>query len=644
MKNIFITVLLIASLSYLKAQFLPRISWINIEMSGVNTGHRIQQKGLGYDYRTNFATVVEDFGAERSQIRIRDYRNSALIMSVNLDHTLGGQNLIQDMRFDDLGNLYIIGKGANLDLNPATILSSDTFYVYSNDSYLAKFSPSGNLLFAKILKQQDALSLSIGFNNDIYIASTFTGTVNADLNGGTATKVSAGGTDVLISHFNSTSNLIAAFQIGASANDNVTAIDIDVAGKIYVAGNYTTSINDFDPGASTYSLSNLGSNDIYIAKYTGNGSIIWARKISSTGNESVSSIRFNENNQLNFIGRFDGSNVNFALIGAASTLTALNQGNLDICYAVYDTSGVLKKANAIGNPTGLNVVDCSLSPYFDLFICGNFQGTYDLNPGIGTQMVTSGNSGNGTNMFFSKFDSLGVFSFGKDYYDITFPTGTSSNSYCYQIAAIGNSFMVSSHIEGLIQISPGIQEGGIGSGFYSGGKDCVMRFCAGKINPTFTIAGPTNACVGDVINYSVPPFTADIFHYWHLPSGLTSTSVFSNTIQVTVNAILTDSITLYMITRCDTVALTLPINTNCGAGIKEINSLSGIKIYPNPSNGIFNIIAEKEIGNLILMNAIGETVFLQFVSNKEFQIDLSKYAGGVYMLQMQNQHTKIIKE
>ena len=68
--------------------------------------------------------------------------------------------------------------------------------------------------------------------------------------------------------------------------------------------------------------------------------------------------------------------------------------------------------------------------------------------------------------------------------------------------------------------------------------------------------------------------------------------------------------------------------------INEKTNISEVKIYPNPSSGIFNIQSDSEIKTVSVTNVIGEEIYK---SNQIGIIDLSEYSSGLYFVTI---HTK----
>ena len=60
-----------------------------------------------------------------------------------------------------------------------------------------------------------------------------------------------------------------------------------------------------------------------------------------------------------------------------------------------------------------------------------------------------------------------------------------------------------------------------------------------------------------------------------------------------------------------------------------------IKIYPNPSNGIFNILAQENI-SIELYDVVGKLIMNQKLSIGTNSFDISNFNTGVYLLKVTN--------
>jgi hypothetical protein len=79
-------------------------------------------------------------------------------------------------------------------------------------------------------------------------------------------------------------------------------------------------------------------------------------------------------------------------------------------------------------------------------------------------------------------------------------------------------------------------------------------------------------------------------------------------------------------------------------GITMNSGSEQLKVYPNPSGNNISVLSSSELGLITIYNSIGEIIYRQFATSSEQQIDLSKESAGIYILQWQNNHIKLIKE
>jgi hypothetical protein len=62
---------------------------------------------------------------------------------------------------------------------------------------------------------------------------------------------------------------------------------------------------------------------------------------------------------------------------------------------------------------------------------------------------------------------------------------------------------------------------------------------------------------------------------------------------------------------------------------------NSVKLFPNPTNGMFQISASAEIEMLTVYNPIGQQLFSKVVSNTSTQLNLSDLSGGLYIIRVQ---------
>lgn len=67
------------------------------------------------------------------------------------------------------------------------------------------------------------------------------------------------------------------------------------------------------------------------------------------------------------------------------------------------------------------------------------------------------------------------------------------------------------------------------------------------------------------------------------------------------------------------------------SGVAEVNEI-GLQLYPNPSDGIFNVKFTKYVNEFIITDVVGKVIQSISSINQQQLIDLSKEASGVYFL------------
>jgi hypothetical protein len=81
---------------------------------------------------------------------------------------------------------------------------------------------------------------------------------------------------------------------------------------------------------------------------------------------------------------------------------------------------------------------------------------------------------------------------------------------------------------------------------------------------------------------------------------------------------------------------TANFSSNCGStGINELTS-NEINVYPNPTNGNFTIANVEKQSQLIILNALSETIYSEKINGDKTEFDLSKLPSGIYFVRVIN--------
>ena len=135
------------------------------------------------------------------------------------------------------------------------------------DSYVAKFDIDGNLEFAKNIggsNTDQGLGIATDSDGNVWATGSFEGTIDIDGNG-TDDLTSNGGEDSYVAKFSSDGNLLFAQNIGDSSSDQGRGIATDSNGNVWATGFFEGTINIDEEG--TDNLTSNGGEDSYVVKF-----------------------------------------------------------------------------------------------------------------------------------------------------------------------------------------------------------------------------------------------------------------------------------------------------------------------------------------------------------------------------------------
>ncbi len=356
---------------------------------------------------------------------------------------------------DPAGNVYVTGSlqgTANFNPGPNVTNLSSTG---SRDVFVARYSPTGALVWAKNLRGANSGSVAQGAavavdpSGNVFVTGSYTGTVNFDpntVNAGATLTSPSGGNDVFLAKYDANGNFLWADDVSGTSGaiDEGYALAVDGSGNVAIAGSFQNSAKF---GATTLTAS--GSFDNFVAKVNASGQFAWAKASSGSGSTVAQSagLAFDASGNLIATGLFSGS-VNFGT--PASPLTLTSVGSTDVFIQKFDGSGNMLWAESIGSADvdqGASVVaDASGNVY----VTGTFAMTANFNPNpAGTPLnLTAGGFEDG---FLVKLSSTGQFVWAKDL--SVSPSYTAGRGEGVGLDALGHVF-VAGYYQGTIQLDP----------------------------------------------------------------------------------------------------------------------------------------------------------------------------------------------
>ena len=311
------------------------------------------------------------------------------------------------LKIDTSGNLILAGtyrdKG---DFDPSSGLFEMTAMGF-DDIYYLKLTKEGNFIWAKSLGNavnydyNEAMALDK--SNNIYLASSFSGTIDFDPGPAVANKTAVGAGDIYVLKLDSNGVFQWVQCMAGKGQEVAKALDVDAKGAAYIGGVFIDTV-DFDPGPAIFQLSSPKLSG-FIVKINADASFSWVKKI---GFETLEIVK-GKNNKVYLMGRyFDSADLNTD----AAVQMFYSKGNSDLFFVSLDTMGNFNWAKSIGDAGEDHLYCAQLQGNDDIYITGVYFDSTDLDPSVGKSMLYSKGSGD---FYVAQYDSSGALKWANNY-------------------------------------------------------------------------------------------------------------------------------------------------------------------------------------------------------------------------------------
>ncbi len=296
------------------------------------------------------------------------------------------------------------GKGANEKTLIA--VEADGPFSISNDIFIAKYDSEGALVWAKsaggagvdigksITARSDGFAIVTGkFDNE----ATF-GAGEEEV-----TVIAAGDEDVFVAVYRSDGTL-AWVESAGGPNTGQMPVQEDVGhaiaalpdGSVAVAGIFSDEAT-FGEGGSAITLSGDGPYDLFVAKYSMDGTLVWADKAGGVNEDSAYDVASLPDGSISVTGFFRGE----AAFGRGEdkvTVTAAGgEEDFDIFVAVYRPDGTLawvERAGGVVDEYDIDDYGSGISAVSDgsVLVTGKYSGTAVFGAGDNSATLVSADS------------------------------------------------------------------------------------------------------------------------------------------------------------------------------------------------------------------------------------------------------------
>jgi hypothetical protein len=324
---------------------------------------------------------------------------------------------------DGSGNVIVAGQFQGSATFGTTTLTSAGL----NDIFVAKYDAGGTLLWAHSAGSSGndtGSGVAVDESGNVVVTGYFVG----DATFGTTTLTSAGLSDVFVAKYDVGGTFQWAHSAGGAGSDFGYGVAAAGSGSVVVTGAFQGTAAFAPP-----TLTSAGAYDVFVAKYDGGGTLLWAQSAGGTDTDQGFGVAVDGSGDAVLTGYFAGD----ATFGA-TTLTSA--GSDDVFIARYDAGGTLVRAQSAGGSGADLAYAVAVDRSGNVVVTGTFGGSATFG---GTTLTSVGAS----DVFVARYDAAGTLLWAHS-------AGGTGNVAGYGVAADGSgNVMVTGSLEGSAMFS-----------------------------------------------------------------------------------------------------------------------------------------------------------------------------------------------
>lgn len=223
-------------------------------------------------------------------------------------------------------------------------------------------------------------------------------------------------------------NAQIGFSFGGDSLDIAQDLCLDQYGNIIIVGSFSKTA-DFNPGGSVYNLTSNGLLDNFIAKYSENGTLLWAVHFGGTGSDVAYGVTTDPLGNIYVCGSFSSqSDFN----AGPGTDIRTPQGMTDVYIVKYNSDGSYSWAFTFGGDSNDTAYDIIHDGNNSIYAIGSYEDTMRvLVDDPGSKLITNGKK----DVFLIKISETGNYesasSWGDKDDDEGFAVATNKNGTIY---------------------------------------------------------------------------------------------------------------------------------------------------------------------------------------------------------------------
>ncbi|MFM1875642.1 MAG: hypothetical protein RL266_1379, partial [Bacteroidota bacterium] len=546
--------------------------------------------------------------------------------------TDSGSDVVTDL----FGDIYLAGT-----TNSTAFISSNghqntlgggTCNTYDcQDAFLVKFDSGGVRQWATYYggsENEIGSSCAVDGIGNIYLAGTTYSALaiaheghQNTYGGGICSSESNTCSDAFLVKFNSSGERQWSTYYGADRNDAGNSCATDNIGNVYLAGK-TYSALEIASGGHQNIFG--GGTDAFLVKFSSSGERQWATYYGGSGSEGGSDCATDGSGNIYLTGKTRSSPNGIYLGGFQETPA----GGDDLFLVKFNGNGVRLWASYYGGDRNDLDGSCAIDNSGNIYLAGTTESPHGIASSGAHQDSLGGDicdysqefpSMDCWDAFLVKFNSSGERLWATYY-------GGDRAEYGLSCATdnIGNVYLAGSTWSGSGIASDGFQDSIVGGDVFLAKFDGSGQRQWGTYYPSSGFAG--GSCAADWngnVYLSGQTYQSEVVSF----NGHQNTHGGAELSETNYDA--------FLVRFSDSVT-----------GITGI-MMEGITVFPNPSNGIFNVVVKNVSGEvqIIVTDNFGREVLMENFSttgNSARTIDMSGRASGIYFLRVQTENVPVV--
>ncbi|MFD2727368.1 SBBP repeat-containing protein [Hyunsoonleella rubra] len=260
-------------------------------------------------------TTETTFTSEKSTFFLAKYDSNGALIWVQKVDSGSNSSVGKNLDLDEQENIYVTGNYFDSVVFGEGLSNEITLNDNNVSAFIAKYDNEGNFLWAiepfKSGKADIGNDLAIDKQGSVFFTGSFTDSIILGEGTENETQLSGAGSDeIIVAKYNSEGEFIWGKTAESTGGDRGIGLAVDTASNVFITGYYGSQIQFGKNENNDTTITNSGSSDIFVAKFSSSGEFIWVTHAGGTNWEQGTDIQVDESGNA-YVTGFYRSNITF---------------------------------------------------------------------------------------------------------------------------------------------------------------------------------------------------------------------------------------------------------------------------------------------------------------------------------------------